>query len=135
MSGNVEAFSALQGAIDGLAALGALPSDVAAAAVEPLRKLLTANIEEGVAPNGKPWPLTADGKKALRNAAKALTVKSSGATIIATLTGVEARHNFGNVKGKVKRQILPTRNSIGGVAKILQQISAAKFAERTGGAQ
>ena len=128
---NDQAFKQLQGAIERLAELGALPAVVAAAAVDPLRAQLTANIDAGVGPGGKAWPLTADGRKALRNAAAALTVSSSGPTLIATLTGVEAKHNYGKVKGKIKRQILPTRGTIGGVAKILQAVAVQKWREMT----
>ena len=129
---NDAAFVKLQGAIDAFAALGRLPDELAAAAVVPLRQLLTANIAAQRAPSGVAWQPGAQGQPVLTGAAKALTVTSAGPTLTATLTGPEARHNSGAVKGKVKRQILPSRNSLGGVAKILQKIAAKKVAELQG---
>jgi len=126
---NDAAFAKLQKAIDAFAELGRFPEELAAAAVEPLRAQLTANIAANVAPSGKAWQPGAQGQPVLLGAAKALSVSSSGPTLTAKLTGPEARHNSGAVKGKIKRQILPSRNSLKGVAAILQKIVKQKAKE------
>lgn len=128
---NDAAFEQLQAAIDRLAALGTLPADVAAAAVDPLRAQLVANIAANVSPSGKAWQPGADGQPVLLNAAKALTVTSNGPTLTARLVGPEARHNNGSARGKVKRQILPSRNALGGVAKILHAVALQQWRKAT----
>jgi hypothetical protein len=65
------------------------------------------------APDGSAWPATRDGRKALRNAKRALTYKVSGSTVVVFLSGVEARHHFGAIRGakgksaEYARPILP----------------------------
>jgi hypothetical protein len=125
---NTEAFNMLQGAIDAMAAVGRLPVDIAAAAVDPLRAELLGNIAAQRSPNGKAWPPGKQGQPVLVNAGKALKVTSNGPTLTAVLSGPEARHHLGIVNGHKRRQILPGRGSLGGVAQILQRIAKQKCA-------
>jgi hypothetical protein len=77
---------------------------VADAVGAELRKTAAA----GTTPTGEAWAPAKDGRRPLENAAAAIQVRSSGTTIVATLTGPEVRHNNGTAKGRVKRQILPS---------------------------
>lgn len=130
---NAVAFARMQGAIDLLAKLGTLPEDVAAAAVEPFKQEMLANIAAQRTPNGKAWQPGAKGQPVLVNAGKALKVTSRGPVLTATLTGPEARHHLGIAKGHVRRQILPGRGSLGGISKILKRIATARFKAATHG--
>lgn len=123
----------LQGAIDALGRVGALPAAVAAAAAEPLKAEILGNIAAQRSPNGKAWPPGKEGQPVLVNAGKALKVSSTGPTLSAVLTGPEARHHLGIVNGAKRRQILPARGSLGGVAKILQAVAAKQWGIATHG--
>lgn len=69
-------------------------------------------VSQGVDPYGRPWPLTRDGDRALRDAADAIRVTVLRDRVVVTLTGVEALHDRGAVRGGVRRQILPDRAEI-----------------------
>lgn len=78
-----------------------------------VRRLLQQQITAGTTPDGTPWPLRkADGGKALQDAYKAVTTEIVGHTLIVRVGGVEGRHHHGQIKGKVKRQILPWRRDV-----------------------
>jgi hypothetical protein len=133
-SDNSAAFARLQEAIDGLASLDVLADDVAAAAVDPFRAELLGNIAANRSPGKNDWQPSKSGKPVLLGAGKALEVGSSGPVLWARLTGPEARHHLGAVKGAVRRQILPGRGSLGGISKILKRIATAEWRKRFGGA-
>jgi hypothetical protein len=130
---NATAFANMQKAIDTMAKIGRLPQDVAAAAAPLLEKQLLANIAAQRGPDGKAWQPSANGAPVLLNAGKSLKVGSTGPTLWARLYGVEARHHLGAVKGGVRRRILPRRDSMKGVSKILQQVARQKWEAATNG--
>lgn len=105
---NGKAFAELQAMIDKIKAVGALPAKVAPQIAELTRQKIADNIANGVDPGGKPWPLTKDGKRPLRNAAKALRARAIGTVVQLVLEGPEARHHLGIARGHVRRQILPS---------------------------
>jgi hypothetical protein len=96
---------------------------------------LRAQIARGEDPNGKAWQLTQDGRVPLRDAAKALTIRVVGDVIVAHLDGPEARHHHGRVRGGVRRQILPTREALGTVSRIVREVLTTDFRRTMGGAQ
>ena len=93
-----------------VARLRATPAAVRAGIPE-MAAAIKAEIYENIAaergPDGTPWPPSKDGRPVLVNAGAKLTDSVSGSTIVITLTGIEARHHFGSVKGGKVRQILP----------------------------
>ena len=107
-SDNSEALAQIGAMIRMLKDLGNLPSEVAPHVAAAVREQLEEQIASAQFPSGSPWPDTLEGKKALRNAASALDVKAIGTVIVARLSGVEARHSVGAVRGHVQRQILPS---------------------------
>lgn len=89
----------------GAAARAALPE-----IAQEAKRVVLENVAAQRGPDGKPWPPTQAGTAALQNAGANLSAQVvGGKTILLTLGSPEARHNYGAVKGKVKRQILPTR--------------------------
>lgn len=83
--------------------------DIAPDVAKALDAELRAQIAAGQAPDGTPWQKTKSGKVPLTGAGKNLTVTADGTRIVAQLTGPEARHHLGAVKGGIRRQILPSR--------------------------
>lgn len=92
-----------------------------------LKAVLTENIAAQRGPDGVPWPATKDGAPALAHAADALTVQVVGGTVLCTLTGPEARHHLGIARGRVKRQILPTKGIPGPVAEAIGRVVKTKI--------
>lgn len=119
---NSKALGELSAAIAKLRELETLPGRVAPRIAKRVHEVLSKQIAEAKFPSGSAWPDTQDGRKALRNAAAALTVRAMGNVIVARLSGPEARHSVGAVRGNVQRQILPTAagqlRSIGEAVKL-----------------
>jgi metal-dependent amidase/aminoacylase/carboxypeptidase family protein len=63
------------------------------------------------------------------HAAKALTVMSVNKTIYITLTGPEARHHIGRVKGGRKRAIIPERGLPSAMANAMRAVLQRAFDE------
>jgi len=60
---------------------------------------------------GKPWAPKKDGSgKPLAHAIDAVGVAAVGTSIVVRVTGVEARHHLGRVKGGTQRAIIPTKD-------------------------
>ena len=64
--------------------------------------------KQGIGPDGQPFQLTRDGRRALKNVAQSLKATADGSTIFIEVIGRHARHHRGWVKGKVKREVIPT---------------------------
>lgn len=71
-------------------------------------KEIAKQIDASEGPDGKPWKPTKAGTAPLQNASEAVTVKAIGKVVLVKVVDVEARHHLGAVKGKVKREIIPT---------------------------
>lgn len=75
-----------------------------------MREDITRTIDAGTDAEGKAWaPRKADGTQPLENAARAVRVVVADTRILARVTGPEARHHTGRVKGGTQRGIIPTR--------------------------
>lgn len=125
---NAAANAQLQGMIE---RLRALPTElvrtsaphIAARGVEYMRRGIAAQ----VGPDGEPWPPTQTGKPALVNAAKALSTHVEDTRIVWTLTGPEALHNNGRVRGGERRQILPSRRLPQPLSRAIQAVLGDHF--------
>ncbi len=127
---------------DGAAALEAhiarlrqLPGLVQRAAPEIARAVeleLRLQIGAGVDPSGKALVRTAEGKQPLRGAAAALEVHVVGTVVVCSLTGVEARHHLGWVKGGIRRQILPTGRIPDPMTRAIRKVCVKHFEQTMG---
>lgn len=98
-----------------------------------LERILDENIKAERGPDGKPWPKKRDGGKALQGTVGALKVQIIGSSVVATLGGIEARHNLGFVRGTRallgnKRQTLPSLRVPGALAQAIQRVVDAEAA-------
>ncbi len=123
----------LEAMIRNLRELATLVPDATPDAAKAVERELGAQISEGVDPDGKPWPLTKDGRPALERAARALRVRPVGMTIVARLEGHHALHNRGWVRGGVRRQILPSSGVPARLANAIRDALTERF-EKTAGA-
>jgi len=103
------AYNQIQALILKLRELGQSNEQIAGDIALELRKALEENISSSRDPDGMPWEPTLDGSAPLQNAANALGVASIGSKVLIALRGVEARHNYGNVRGGKKRKIIPDK--------------------------
>ena len=75
-----------------------------------MRKEILRTTSAGTDAEGKPWkPKIADGGRPLVDAASAVRVAVIDTRVLARVTGPEARHHTGRVKGGTQRGIIPTR--------------------------
>lgn len=109
---NLDAFIANMKKLDTLATETAKE---AAPLVEAANKKTAA---AGTSPDGVPWPAKKDGTRALEHAADHVASKAVGKTIVTTLTGPDAIHNFGTGKDP-KRQVIPDGGN--GVPKVIAE--------------
>jgi len=104
-----DGYTVLQDMLTRLRELGQSTEVIAADIAPELRKELEQNIAAQRSPDGIPWKPTISGAKALQNAGSSLGVASIGSKVLAVLSGIEARHNYGTVKGGKVRQIIPKK--------------------------
>lgn len=77
---------------------------------------------------GVPWAPKKDGKgKPLAHADAAVGVAAVGASIVARVTGVEARHHLGRVKGGTQRAIIPTKDIPQPMAAAMRDVIGKAF--------
>lgn len=125
---------ALRAMIAQLEALpGALTEEAAPEIARELQAEITRQIAAGTDPHGTPWDPTLKGQRPLTNAASALRVTAVGSTVVARLTGPEALHHRGAVKGGKVRQILPSHEITAPVANAIRVVLDRRFRGGTGG--
>jgi len=120
------AYNQIQALILKLRELGQSNEQIAGDIAPELRKALEKNISASKDPDGIPWEPNLDGSAPLENAASALGVASIGSKVIVALRGIEARHNYGTVRGGKKRQIVP-KNITEQMTKIINDVASRRF--------
>jgi len=107
----------LDGILERVRALGALPEEIASAAAPKVQDALRKTAAAGTSPSGKAWaPRKADGKRALANAAAAVTARAVGPTVQVRLEGTSTGDAKVQAIQNVKRPIIPaTGEAIPGV--------------------
>jgi len=131
-SRNAAGFAALDRRIAAVRALPELRKQAAPDVADALERELRRQIAAGTDPDGKPWPLTQDGRKALATAAKSLRVASLGSTVIARLVGHVARHHNARARGGVERRILPSQLTAP-IKRLVADVLRRHFREALGG--
>jgi hypothetical protein len=111
--------------------LSSLVEDSMPALTRVVRQDIERTIAAGTTSYGEPWAPKQDGSRPLVNAANALTVVPNGRTIYVQLTGAEARHHLGRVKGRRKRGIIPERGLPSSMANDMRAVLQRAFEERT----
>jgi hypothetical protein len=102
----------LQSIIERVKAIGNLAEIAAPDVARAVEIDLRLSIADGTTPYGEKWKLTQEHQQPLQNAMKALHVAAVGGTIYVRLTGPEARHHRGAVRGGVRRQVIPSNGKI-----------------------
>jgi len=88
--------------------------DLAAQAAREAAPLVEAAVRrqaaDGQAPDGGAWAPTKDGRRAIPNAARAITAVAKGSAVQIVLAGVYVFHHYG--KGLPERRIIPGQGAI-----------------------
>lgn len=95
--------------IAALEAIKHTPEQIAAIVRDELDAHLRATIAAQTTAYGEPWEPSKYGGPMLMNAAAAITYTINGRKLRVRLTGIEAKHHFGAVRGGRKRPIIPNR--------------------------
>lgn len=85
------------------------PEQIVVVVREELDAHLRSTIAAQTNAYGDPWTPSKYGQPLLVNAASALRYTISGSKLRVTLTGVEAKHHYGAVRGGRARRIIPNR--------------------------
>lgn len=128
-----DGMSALDRQIARLRELGRLVPVSTPVVASAVKDELAAQLRRGEAPDGRPWAKTAEGRDALPNAARDLSVRPVGTTIVCRIDGVHARHHFGHVRGGIKRQILPSGKIPDPVVVAIDKVITREFRKTMGG--
>jgi hypothetical protein len=124
------ATEALDAMIASTLSLGSLIDDAMPALSKAVQQNIERTIAAGTSAYGEPWAAKQDGSRPLVNAVSALTVVPNGRTIYVQVTGPEARHHLGRVKGKRKRGIIPERGLPSAMANDMRAVLERAFEER-----
>lgn len=117
--------------VNGLPA--ALTTEAAPEIAEVCKEIIGGNIRAGRSPDGQAWELTAEGKRPLRFAEKALSSHAFGTRVVMMLKGPEALHHKGQVSGGIRRQILPTRRVPQSMTEAIRLVLGERFSDHMGG--
>lgn len=123
------ATEALQSIIDSLGKMETLVADSMPALSAAVRAEVERTITAGTTAYGEQWQATKKGERPLRKAAAAVTVTPVNKTIYITLSGPEARHHLGRVKGKIKRGIIPERGLPSAMANSMRAVLERAFSD------
>jgi hypothetical protein len=128
-----DGYTAMQSMIAKLRKLGQSAATIAADIAPALREELEANIAAARSPDGTPWKPTQAGTAPLRGAASALGVAAVGTKVLAAVRGIEARHHYGTVKGKIARPLLPTAELPAQLVELVTRVAQKRFRMIMGG--
>ena len=128
-----DGYTVMQGMIAKLRELGQSAEDIAGDIAVELRAELEENIAGARGPDGTPWQPTQKGTPPLQNAAAALGVAAVGNKVIAAVRGIEARHHYGTVRGKVARPILPGSKLPPQIVELVTRVAQQRFRLIMGG--
>lgn len=128
-----DGYTVMQGLIDKLRELGQSTETIAADIAPELSDELNKNISSARAPDGTSWKPTLEGKAPLQNAGAALGVAAVGTKVIAALRGIEARHHYGTVRGKIARPILPGSDLPKQIVDLITRVAEQRFRFIMGG--
>lgn len=106
MSGTVVELNRMIAALE---ALKHTPEQLVNIVREELDAHLRSTIAAQTTAYGDPWKPSKYGQPLLVNAAAALRYTVTGTKLRVTLTGIEAKHHFGAVRGGRARRIIPNR--------------------------
>lgn len=95
--------------IEALEAIKHTPEQIAAIVREELDAHLRQTIAAQTTAYGVPWAPGKYGQPLLVNAAAAIQYTVNGRKLRVRLTGIEAKHHFGAVRGGRRRNIIPNR--------------------------
>lgn len=124
---NKKGFAALDAQIKKLRELGEIPTRVAPKVAQSAKREIARNVQAQRGPDGKPWAKGKQGQPVLRGAGKAVRASAVGSVVVLTLDDHHARHHLGAVKGKVKREILPTTKIPRPMTKAIERVVTGEF--------
>lgn len=124
---NKKGFAALDAQIRKLRELGEIPARVAPRVAQSAKREIQRNVSAQRGPDGKPWPKGKQGQPVLRGAGKAVRASAVGSVVVLSLDDHHARHHLGAVKGKVKREILPTTKIPRPMTRAIERVVTGEF--------
>lgn len=114
-----------------LRSLGTITDKAASDVAKEIERAVIEAAQRELAPDGRAWPKTADGRQALRNLRREISVRVIGGAIVLRLEGRYARHHLGAVRGKARRSMLPTGQIPDAMTNAIRTVVEREFARLT----
>jgi len=130
MSDNAAAMAEMQRWVAKIRSLPNFARQVAPLVAEKLHENLSANLTAQQAPSGAPWKPAKDGRTMFQSAPGKLQTKASGTVIEAKIKDrVLFRHHAGIARGRIERQMLPSKTVPQPVSDAIKAVLSEKFTE------
>lgn len=124
---NSKGFAALDAQIQRLRKLKTLPEISAPAVAVAAKQEIKRQVRRQQGPDGKPWQKGKSGEPVLKGAGNAVRSTAIKSAVVLTLDDHHARHHLGAVKGKVKREIIPTTKIPGTMTRAIERVVTGEF--------
>ena len=129
---NRKGIDDLNAQISKIRKLSSLPKRSEPALRKAVESQTKSDASKGIGPDGKPYRRSLKGEAVLKNAAKAITVTVTSAVILIKLTGRNARHHLGIVRGSGSRMsrarpIIPTNDIPKATTKAMKRAAVQEF--------
>lgn len=126
-SKNRKGFAALDAQIKKLRQLKTIPEVSAPAVAVAAKQEIKRQVRRQQGPDGKPWPKGKNGQPVLQRAGNAVRATAIKSAVVLTLDDQYARHHLGAVKGKVKREIIPTTKIPRPMTRAIERVVTGEF--------
>lgn len=119
----------LDGVIARLRRLPKIVEEVAPELAKELHAVTAENVAAQRGPDGKAWEPGQENNEVLSGAMKNVDTRAVGNVIVQTLRGPEAKHHLGIARGRVKREIIPTKKIPDAFVKAAKRLLERKIKE------
>jgi hypothetical protein len=86
------------------------------------KAIIAENVAAQRGPDGAAWQPGAKGQPILKDAAGAVSAQAIGNAIVISLSGINAKHHLGAVRGGIARPIIPTRKAPQAMTKAIERV-------------
>lgn len=117
----------LRGWVEKLRKLESMGDRVIADVAKEIERELQTTARNERTPDGRAWPEKKTQGRALAHASDKVRVRVARGAVVVSLTGHYARHHLGAVRGKVRRELIPTGKIPDAMTKAIRRVVEREF--------